>query len=99
MVAAPAVSVSVELPPAVTEGGLNDADAPAGSPLADKLTVSALPLVTAVEIVLVPDAPCTADTLFGFALIEKSLVVAAVTVKETEVVCVADGAVPVTVTV
>ena len=49
--------MSVELLPAVTEDGLNEAVAPAGNPLADKLTVSALPLVTAVEIVLVPEVP------------------------------------------
>jgi len=57
VVAAPALSVSVELFPAVTEVGLNEAVAPAGNPLADKLTDSALPLVTAVEIVLVPEPP------------------------------------------
>ena len=82
--------MSVELPPAVTEVGLNEADAPAGNPLADKLTLWALPLVTAVEIVLGPEAPWFTETLFGFALIEKSLITGAVTVKATEVVCVAD---------
>jgi len=99
VVAAPALSVSVELLPAVTDTGLNDADAPAGSPLAERLTVCALPLVTAVEIVLVLHAARPIVTLFGLAEIEKSLGTGAVTVKETVVVCVADGAVPVTVTV
>jgi hypothetical protein len=47
----PTASVSVELPPAVTEPGLKDAVAPVGSPLAESVTFSAEPLVTAVEIV------------------------------------------------
>ena len=38
-VLAPAVSVSVELLPAVSEEGLKEAVAPAGKPLAAKLTV------------------------------------------------------------
>ena len=52
-----AVSVRVELPPAVTELGLKLAVTPLGSPLADSDTVCADPLVTAVEIVEVPDDP------------------------------------------
>jgi len=39
VVLAPALSVSVELFPAVTEVGLNEAVAPAGNPLADKFTL------------------------------------------------------------
>src|SRR5260370_69422 len=38
-VLAPAVSVSVELLPAVTEKGLKEAVAPAGTPLAERLMV------------------------------------------------------------
>ena len=93
----PAESVSVELPPAVTAPGLKDAVAPEGSPLAESVTVSADPLMAAVGIVDVALPPCTAETLLGLALIEKSLG-AGVTVSVTVVVCVALGAVPVTVT-
>src|SRR5438128_803019 len=94
---APTLSVSVELPPAATDPGLKDADAPEGSPLAESVTVSADPLITAVEMVDVALPPWTADTLLGLALIEK-LLGAAVTVSVTVVLCVALGAVPVTVT-
>jgi len=93
----PTLKVSVELPPAVMVGGLNEAVAPAGTPLALSVTVWAEPLVTVVEMVDVALPPWTADTLAGFALIEKSLGVA-VTVSVTVVLCVALGAVPVTVT-
>ena len=72
VVAAPAASVSVDDPPAVTLVGVNVAVAPAGRPLADKATVSAVPDVTAVETVVVPELPCTAVTVPGDALIEKS---------------------------
>src|SRR2546423_6496050 len=47
--AVPAPTVSVELPPAVTEVGLSVAVAPARVPLTVRLTVSAEPLVTAVR--------------------------------------------------
>ena len=72
--AVPAPTVSVELPPAVTEVGLSVAVAPAGVPLTVRLTVSAEPLVTAVEMVDVPFVPCTRERLAGLALIEKSFV-------------------------
>src|SRR6267378_2194386 len=72
-----AVSVSVEVPPAVTEVGLNDAVAPAGRPVALKVTFCADPLVTAVEMVDEPLEPCWTETLVGFALIEKSFAGAA----------------------
>ena len=53
-VAAPlAVRVSVELPPAVTEVGLNEAVTPDGRPLAARATDSAEPETRAVLIVLV----------------------------------------------
>src|SRR2546425_11753188 len=81
----------------VVVGGLNEPAAHAGTPLALSVTVSAEPLVTAVEMVDVALPPWTADTLAGFAPIEKSLG-AAVTVSVTVVLCVALGAVPVTVT-
>ena len=64
--AVPAPTVSVELPPAVTEVGLRVAVAPAGVPLTVRLTVSAEPLVTAVEMVDVPFAPCTSERRHAF---------------------------------
>jgi hypothetical protein len=94
--AVPAFTVSVELPPAFTEAGLNEADAPLGTPETLRLTVCAFPDVTAVEIVLVPDPPCAILKLVGFAEIEKSF---RITVSETVVECVADAPVPVTVSV
>src|SRR5439155_19452408 len=72
--AVPAPSVSVELPPAVTDAGLNEAVAPEGRPLALSETVCAEPLVTAVVIVEVALPFCVAETELGLALIEKSFV-------------------------
>ena len=89
--------VSVELPPAVTVLGLKDAVAPDGSPLALRVTVWAEPLTTAVLTVEVTLWPWSTVTLLGLALIEKSS--GMVTVSETEVLCVAEAPVPVTVTV
>jgi hypothetical protein len=45
------VTVSVELPPAVTVVGLNEAVAPVGRPEAARVIVSALPATSAVETV------------------------------------------------
>ena len=69
---APAVIVIVEELPAVTDAGLKLTDVPVGCPVALSATVCAEPLVTAVEIVDVPLAPCATLTLLGLALIEKS---------------------------
>jgi hypothetical protein len=91
--------VKVELPPAVTELGLSDAVGPEGFTLALRLTVPAVPLVTAVLIVLVPLDPCAILTLVGEALIEKSFVEIVVIVRATVVECVFVPSVPVTVTV
>ena len=91
------VIVSVELPPAVTVLGLKDAVAPEGKPLALSVTVCAFPLITVVPMVEVPLWPCTTDTLLGLALVEKSS--GTLTVSETDVLCVAEAPVPVTVTV
>src|SRR5262245_28252479 len=88
----PEVSVSVELPPAVTLVGLNDALASAGRPLMESDTFCALPDVTAVLMVVVPLDPCATETVVGFALIEESF--AAMT-KVTMVVWVAEVPVPV----
>lgn len=60
----------------MTEVGLKLADAPAGVPDTVRATVSALPEITAVEIVLVPELPGPRLKLVGFAEIEKSLVTA-----------------------
>src|SRR5258708_6642241 len=70
--AVPVFTLSVELPPAVTDVGLSDAVAPLGTPVTERLTVCPLPDVTAVEIVLVPEAPCKRLKLVGLAAIEKS---------------------------
>ena len=95
VVLVPTAKVRIELPPAVTEVGLKDAVVPEGTPPVLSATVSAVPLVTAVEIVEVVEAPCVAETLAGLAAIEKSL--GTVTVRFTVVECVALAAVPVTV--
>ncbi len=89
--------VNVDEPPAVTEVGLRDAVAPAGIPLTLRATVSADPDTTAVEIVEVPELPSCRDTEVGLALMLKLFVTGAVMVSDTEVVCVAEAAVPVTV--
>jgi hypothetical protein len=98
-VPAPTLKVIVELPPAVTAPGLNEAVVPEGSPLALSVTVSGEPLVTVVAMVDVPLPPWTTDTVLGVALIEKSFAGGAVTVSITAVLCVALGAAPVTVRV
>ena len=69
---APTSSVSAELPPLVIEPGLNAAVAPAGTPVALSVMLSGEPLIAAVEMVEVALSPCTAETLVGLALIEKS---------------------------
>ncbi|TMB28895.1 MAG: hypothetical protein E6J62_16965 [Deltaproteobacteria bacterium] len=61
----------------MTEVGLSDAVAPAGVPLTDRLTVSAVPETTAVEMVLVPVAFCPSVSALGLAEMEKSFVAAA----------------------
>jgi hypothetical protein len=70
--AEPAFTVRVELLPAVTDVGLSEALAPLGAPETVRATVPALPEVTAVEIVLVPEVPCTILKLVGLAEMEKS---------------------------
>ena len=57
----------------MTEVGLSEAVGPAGETLAVRLTVPAVPLVTAVLMVEVPLPPCAMERLVGLALIEKSL--------------------------
>jgi hypothetical protein len=91
------LTVNVDDAPDVTELGLNAAVAPAGRPDAESVTDCAAPEVTAVEIVEVAGLPALTVAADGLAVIEKSLAAAAVTVRETEVVWVAEVPVPVTV--
>jgi len=73
-------TVNVALPPEVTVAGLNDAVAPVGRPIADRLTDSAPPPVTAVETVVVADDPAVAEPDVGNVATEKSLGLVAVPV-------------------
>ena len=91
--------VNVADPPAVTLVGLRVAVDPDGAPDTVNATDPAEPLVTAVLIVEVPDAPGASDTDDGLALIEKSLVAGAVTVRLTAVEWVLLPSTPVTVSV
>lgn len=84
--AVPVFTVSVDEPPDVIGLVLKPAVAPLGTPLTLRLTLCADPLVTAVLIVEVPLPPCARDRLLGLALIEKSFVTGAVTVREIDVV-------------
>ena len=70
--AVPAFTVIVDALPAVTDVGLKLTLAPLGTPLALSEIDCAEPLVTAVEIVDVPLAPCASVSELGLALIEKS---------------------------
>ena len=72
VVAAEVVTVMVEDCPAVTVGGLKDTEAPLGAPVALRATDWVAPLVTVVEMVLVPDEPRDTLTEVGAAAIEKS---------------------------
>src|SRR5438552_18350680 len=72
VVVASTLNVSVELVPEVIGLGLKAAVVPAGKPVAERLTLCAERLVVTVEIVDVAVPPCAAETLDGFALIEKS---------------------------
>ena len=83
--AEPVLRVRVDEDPAFTEVGLNVPLAPPGSPPTDSATLWAEPEITAVEIVLVTELPCTALALAGLAEIEKSLATGAVMVTETVV--------------
>jgi hypothetical protein len=95
----PTVRVRVELAPAEIGLELKPALVPAGTPVALRVTLWAEPLVITVEMVLLALLPWEAVTLLGLALIEKSEGGAAVTVRLTDVECVALLPVPVTVTV
>src|SRR5258706_441291 len=66
--------VSVDEPPDVTEAGLNDALAPLGRPLADRVTVCAAPTVVVVLTVAVTELPGLIEPEIGDTATEKSCV-------------------------
>ena len=67
------VIVMLDEPPEVTDAGLNDALAPVGKPLAERLTVWALPDVVAVLTVALTEPPAAVDPEVGETEMEKSL--------------------------
>jgi hypothetical protein len=71
-VAVPPVTDNTEPPPVVMEAGLNDAVAPAGTPVTESASDSATPDTTDVEIVVLPGVLAPAEKLDGFALMAKS---------------------------
>jgi hypothetical protein len=79
----PVFTLRVELPPAVMAVGANETVDPAGAPETERLTVSATPAVTVVEIVLESLPPWIMVRLEGAALMLKSLM----TVKLAVAVC------------
>jgi hypothetical protein len=85
------VTVRVELPPAMTDGGAKVPVAPEGKPATDRLTVWAVPEVTCVFTVYVVLEPGTTVWLDGVALIAKSSGGAAVRVRLTVVEWVVSG--------
>src|SRR6266508_754269 len=75
--------VIVDEPPEVTDGGLNDALAPLGTPLADSDTVCALPEVVAVLTVALVEPPAVTAPEPGETEMEKSLPAGALTTKRS----------------
>lgn len=80
------VTVELPLPGAPIDVGLKLAVTPAGRPDAESEIAELNPPLTVVEIVLLPELPCATDKLVGEALIVKSGVAAAFTVRATVVV-------------
>ena len=66
------VRLEFPLPGAAMDAGLKLAVTPEGKPEADNETAELNPPLTAVEIVVLPEAPWTIDTLAGEALTLKS---------------------------
>ena len=66
------VTVSVEEPDPVTEAGTNEAEAPEGRPLIEKLTVSVNPFNAPTETAYAAPFACVADCDEGVAEMEKS---------------------------
>ena len=81
----PALIVSVVPAPVMTELEERLAPAPEGVPLTLNEMLSGEPLINPVEIVDAPDPPGASVRLPGEALIEKSLIGGAVTVRLTAV--------------
>jgi len=75
------VTGNVELPPAITDAGANEPVAPEGNPATARLTVWAVPELTWVFTVYVVLEPCATVWLEGLALMAKSSVGAAITVR------------------
>ena len=97
MAALPVPTLSVDDDPAIMEPGLSEALAPGGRPLTERLTLCVEPEVTVVEMVLVPEVPCTRLRLEGLAEMEKSFGGGAVIVSDSVVAWVLLVPVPVTV--
>jgi hypothetical protein len=74
------VRVDVPLPGAAIEAGAKLAVTPAGKPEAESETAELKPPLTVVEIVELPDVPCTTERVVGDALSVKFGDVAALTV-------------------
>lgn len=66
------VTVSVDEPDAVTDAGTNEAEAPAGTPLTEKLTVSVNPFIAPTDTVYDALPACGVDCDDGDAEMEKS---------------------------
>lgn len=66
------VTVSADEPDPVTEAGTNDAEAPEGKPLTEKLTVSVKPFNALTDTVYGALPPCAVDCDDGEAEMEKS---------------------------
>ena len=90
------VRVELPLPGAAIEAGLKVAVTPEGNPDADNDTAELNPPLTVVEIVLLPELPCTTERLAGEAVMLKS---GCVTVSVMVAVWVTPPPVAVTVTV
>ncbi len=86
VLAAEKVRVELPLPGAAIEAGLKLALTPESRPEADKDTVELNPPLSVVETVVLPELPWVTDRLAGEALIAKSGVAAALTVRATIVV-------------
>jgi hypothetical protein len=95
------VNVRVELPlPGAAIGlGLKLAVTPVGRPAAESDTAELKPLLTAVEIVVLPELPCVTDSPGGDAVTVKSGAVAGLTDRATVVVWVVPPPLAVTVTI
>jgi len=83
VLAAEKVRVELPLPGAAIEAGLKLAVTAGGRPDADKDTVELNPPLTVIETVALPELPWVTDRLAGEALIPKSGVAVALTVRAT----------------